>query len=60
MLDLLSRPFEQTSIAFRPIAPNYTLIHALAQKAVHRIPIRYGITRKLIAKVTQFKGEPRG
>ena len=60
MLDLLLRPFEQTRIAFRPIAPNDTLVHALAQKAVHRFAIRHGIAGKLIAEIAQLKVQPRG
>ncbi len=60
MLDLFFGPFEQTSIALRPIAPNDPLIHALAQEAVHRLPVRYGIPGKLIAEITQFKAQARG
>ncbi len=42
----------------RPIAQAHALIHALAQKTVHRLALGDGIMRKLITQIVQLERQP--
>ena len=59
VLHLLLCPLQQVAVFFGAVAALDALGDALAQKAVHRLAIRHGIARKLIAEIVQLKIEPR-